>query len=334
MGLKKFISFGLMFLVVMGVVIYSFVGGSYSFSVFNTPIELPIAVWVVLPALLMYIFTILHLIFYGTVGYAKMRKVKNDGETLLQNSKNALLGKVVETEYKTDIFKLPGAVLPLLNVDPKRYADHRVYDDGIQDILDVKRKIDEGEVVDLTPFSLKEDNALVLKNYENKIAIDKNYAQIVLRSSKDKKLCQKAHLAIASFSSLDEVNKYDIKPTRELFDILIDRVNAKENSLDLSDEAIIVYAKELDFKSKDFVKLAKKLKVKLNPDRLMLLFERLAHEFPAEAGEAYLYVMFELQMVDNAREFLENTSEDEYIKFKYLLFLKDSGKIFDTELFI
>jgi hypothetical protein len=334
MGLKKFISFGLMLLVVMGIVVYSFVGDVYSFSVFGIPIELPIAIWVLLPALLMYVFTILHLMFYGTLGFAKMRKVKNDGETLLQNSKNALLGKIVETEYKTDIFKLPGAVLPLLNVDPKRYADHRVYDDGIQDILDIKRKIDEGEVVDLAPFSLKEDNALVIKNYENKIAIDRNYAQVVLRSSKDKGLCEKAHLALASFSSLDEINKYDIKPTRELFNVLIDRVSAKENSLELPDEAIVTYAKELDFRSKDFIELAKKLKTKLNPDRLMLLFERLAHEFPSEAGEAYLYVMFELQMMDNAREFLENTSEDEYIKFKYLLFLKDSGKIFDTELFI
>ncbi len=334
MGLKKFISFGLMLLVVMGVVVYSFVGDVYSFSFFGKTIELPIAVWVLFPALLMYVLTILHLMFYGSLGFAKMRKVKNDGETLLQNSKNALLGKMVETEYKTDIFKLPGAVLPLLNVDPKRYADHRVYDDGIQDILDIKRKIDEGEVVDLTPFSLREDNALVIKNYENKIAIDKNYAQIVLRSSKDKELCQKAHLAIASFSSLDEINKYDIKPTRELFNVLVDRVNDKENSLELPDESIVVYARELDFVSRDFIELAKKLKTKLNPDRLMLLFERLAHEFPSEAGEAYLYVMFELQMVDNARDFLENTSEDEYIKFKYLLFLKDSGKTFDTELFI
>ncbi len=334
MGLKKFISFGLMLLVVMGIAVYSFVGDFYSFSVFGITIKLPIAVWVLLPALLMYIFTVLHLMFYGTLGFAKMRKVKNDGETLLQNSKNALLGKMVETEYKTDIFKLPGAVLPLLNVDPKRYADHRVYDDGIQDILDVKRKVDEGEVIDLTPFSLKEDNALVLKNYENKMAIDKNYAQIVLRSSSDKELCQKAHLVLASFSSIEEINRHEIQPTKELFNVLIDRLNAKENALELPDEAIVVYARELDFRSRDFIDLAKRLKTKLNPDRLMLLFERLAHEFPSEAGESYLYVMFELQMMDNAREFLENTSEDEYIKFKYLLFLKDSGKTFDTELFI
>jgi hypothetical protein len=44
--------------------------------------------------------------------------------------------------------------------------------------------------------------------------------------------------------------------------------------------------------------------------------------------------MFELQMMDHAREFLDNSSEDEYVKFKYMLFLKDSGKNFDTELFI
>ena len=334
MGLKKYISFGLMLLIVMGIVVYSFIGDFYSFSVAGITIKLPIAVWVILPALLMYLFTVFHLMFYGTLGFAKMRKIKNDGETLLQNSKNALLGKMVETKYKTDIFKLPGAILPLLNVDPKRYADHRVYDDGIQDILDVKRKINEGEVVDLSSFSLKEDNALILKNYENRLKTDKNYAQIILKSSSDEKLRQHAHLALASFASIDEISRYDVKPTKELFNTLIDRVNAKENALEFPDEAIVVYVKELDFVSEDFIGLAKKLKTKLNPDRLMLLFERLAHEFPLEASESYLYVMFELQMMDNARDFLENSSDGEYDKFKYMMYLKDNGKIFDTELFI
>ncbi|MCH9814575.1 MAG: hypothetical protein K0U47_11615 [Epsilonproteobacteria bacterium] len=334
MGLKKYIVFGLILLIAMGVFVYSFNGNVYPLSFAGITISLPIAIWIVLPALILYLLTIGHLMFYGTVGFTRMRKIRKDGEKLLTNSKNALLGKMVDTDYKTDIFKLPGAILPLLNIDPKRYADHRVYDDGIQDILDVKRKVNEGLVVDLSPFSLRPDNALVLKNHENRLKSDQNYADTILKRCDDKTLCQKAHLALASYATIEDIRKYDVEPTKALFDTLVDRVNASENPLEFADDAMIKYIKQLDFISNDFIELAKKLRNKVNPDRLVLLFERLAHEFPQEAGEGYLYVMFELQMMDNVREFLENSSEDEYTKFKYMLFLKDSGKNFDTELFI
>ena len=330
MGLKKYIIFGLLLLIVMGVAVYSFVGDSYSF--FN--INLPVAVWVILPALLLFLFTVVHLMFFGTLGYTRMRKIRKDGDKLLENSKNALLGKLVDNEYKTDMFKLPGTILPLLNIDPKRYADYRVYDDGIQDILDVKRKVYSGEVVDLSSFDLRNDNALVLLNHKNRLATDKSYASTVLKKCEDKSLCQNAHLALASYASMDEISKYDVEPTRELFDTLVDRINSKENSLDFSDDMMVEYLKKLNFTDEEFIALAKKLKLKVNPDRLMLLFERLAHEFPNEAGQGYLYILFEYQMIDNVRDFLENSTENEYKKCKYMLFLKDSGKNFDTELFI
>ncbi len=334
MGLKKYIIFGLLLLITMGVVVYSFIGDSYTLSLAGININLPIAVWIVIPAFLLYLLTIAHLMFFGTLGYAKMRKIKKDSEKFLENSKNALLGRMVNSDYKTDMFKLPGAILPLLNIDPKRYADHRVYDDDIQDILSVKRRVFEGEVVDLSPFDLKSDNALVLKNQENKLAQDSTYAEKILSKCDDKALCQKAHLALASYASIDDIAKYEVEPTREFFDKLVDRINAKENPIKISPDMMVKYIDKLDYTSDDFISLAKKLKTKMNPDRLMLLFERLAHEFPSEAGESYLYIMFELQMMDHARDFLENSSEDEYKKFKYLLFLKDSGKNFDTELFI
>ncbi len=334
MGLKNYVVFGLILLIAIGVFTYSFIGEYYSFAIAGITVNLPIAVWIVLPALVLYIFTVVHLIFFGTVGYARMRRIRKDSEKFLQNSKNALLGKMVDTEYKSDMFKLPGVILPLLNIDPKRYADHRAYDDGIQDILDVKRKIDEGEVLELGSFSLREDNALVLKNHLNRLAIDPTYAETILRRCTDKSLCQKARLALVSYASVEEIDKFNIEPNRVIFDVLIDRIGAKKNHLDFSDDEIIAYIKKLEFSSDDFIKLAKKLKTKLNPDRLIMLFERIAHEFPSEAGESYLYVMFELQMMDHARDFLENSTEDEYKKFKYMLFLKDNGKNFDTELFI
>ncbi len=334
MGLKRYVIFGGLLLLAMGVAIYAFTGAEYALPVAGITIKLPVAVWMIIPAFILYIVTILHLMFYGTLNYTKLRTIKKDSERFVENAKRALLGKQVSGEgYKSEAFKLPGAVLPLLNIDPKRSAHHRVYDDGIQDILEAKQRIKEGEVIDLSKFGLLPDNALVLQNAENALKQDPAYAKTILQKCDDKALCQKAHLALARYATLDEIKKYKVEPTKELFFTLIDRIGAKENPIDLSDDDIIEMIHELDFDKEDFITLAKKLKAKLNPDRVIMLFERLAHEFPQEAGEGYLYLLFELQMVDTAREFLENSSEEEYPVFKYLLFLKDSGKNFDTDLF-
>ncbi len=334
MGLKKYIIFGALLLIVMGVGIYSYTGDYYAMSIAGVNVDLPVAVWVMIPAFLLYLMTVFHLMFYGTLNFAKLRMIKKDSEKFVENAKRALLGKQVSGEgYKSEAFKLPGAILPLLNIDPKRSAHHRVYDDGIQDILEAKQRIKDGEVIDLSKFNLLPDNALVIKNAENALKQDPKYATTILKKCDDKTLCQKAHLALADYASLDEIKKYEVEPTKELFYKLVDRIHAKENPIDMSDEDIISYVEKLDFTKEDFIELAKKLKNKLNPDRVILLFEKLAHEFPHEAGDGYLYLLFELQMVDTAREYLENSSEEEYPVFKYLLFLKDSGKNFDTDLF-
>ena len=334
MGLKRYIVFGALLLVAMGVGIYAYTGAYYALNIAGITVKLPVAVWMMIPAFFVYVMSIVHLMFHGTVNFARLRAIKKDSEKFVENAKKALLGKQLSGEgYKSEVFKLPGAILPLLNIDPKRSAHHRVYDDGIQDILEAKQRIKEGEVVDLSKFNLLPDNALVLKNAENALRQDRTYAKVILQKCDDKALCQKAHLALAEYASLDEIKKYQVEPTKELFYTLIDRIGARENPIELSDEDIIEMVEKLDFTKEDFIALAKKLKNKVNPDRLILLFEKLAHEFPHEAGDGYLYVLFELQMVDTAREFLENSSEEEYPVFKYLLFLKDSGKNFDTDLF-
>ena len=317
MGVKKYIVFGALVLIAMGVAVYTYTGEYYAMSIAGVTVRLPVAVWVMLPAFFLYLLTVLHLMFYGTLQYAKLRTIKKDSEKFVENAKRALLGKQVIGEgYKSEVFKLPGAILPLLNIDPKRSMHHRVYDDGIQDILEAKQRIKEGEVIDLSKFNLLPDNALVLQNAENALKKDKKYAETILRKCDDKRLCQKAHLALAEYASLDEIKKYEVEPTKELFYKLVDRINAKENPIDLSEEDMIDYIRKLDFTKEDFITLAKKLKGKIVPDRLMLLFERLAHEFPHEAGDGYLYLLFEHQMVDTAREFLENSSEEEYPVFK------------------
>ncbi len=334
MGIKKYIGFGLLFILLLGVFVYSFEGGKYTLSLVDVPIRLPIAVWVILPVIMLFLMSVLHLFFYGTKNMVVLRRVKKDGEKFTEAAKQALLGKEINTEYKSEIFKLPGAILPLLNADPYKAKKYRIYDDDIQDILEAKERLENGEVVDLDSYHLKDANPYVIQNARNKLAEDKTYATTILKRCDNKTLCKEAFLEFATYAPLEEMQKYEIEPSREVFDIMISRIGAEENPLEISDEAMITYLKALDYESDDFVAMLKKLRLKMAPDDLARLAEKLSHEFPEKSAEGYLYVMFDLQMIDNAREFLVNAPEDAYQKFRYLLFLKEQGRNFDTELFV
>lgn len=334
MGFKKYLVFGLILIIVVGMYVHSLIDASYSISLAGITLSLPISVWVILPALLLYIFTMLHLMFYGTLGFFRYRKIRSDANKFVENSKRALLGRTIEdNNYKSDVFKLPGAVLPLLNADPKRYRDYRIYDDGVQDILDTKHKINDGESVDLSRYSLKSDNALLLKNYENMLKSDKSYAVSILKKCQDPTLRHAAAVAMAEYSPMSELTKHNVKVDREIFNVLIQRIS-KDKEFSMSNDDILKYADELEFNDSELVTLCRDLKNVFNPDERIEFSKDLLDKFPNNGSDAYLYTMFDLQMIDKARDLLDNSSKDEHIKFKHLLFLKDSGRSFDIDLFI
>ncbi len=333
MGFKKYLFFGLVLVIGTGLYVYSLTNEYFSITVAGITLSLPIAVWVVLPMAILYIFTLIHLMFYGTLGFFRLRKIKSDASKFLENEKRALLGKKIDdNEYKSEVFKLPGEVLPLLNIDPKRYLGYRVHDDSIADILEAKQRIYAGEVVDLSKYNLLPDNALMIKNYENMLKKDKSYAATILKNCSDEELCKKAAIAMAEYSPISELKKYNVTITKEILYKLIDRIGDKNFSL--SNEEILEYAKELNFDAKELLELVKKIKDKLSPDERVKFVTELMAKFPENGADAYLYTMFDLQMIDKVRDFLDNSGKKEYIKYKYLLFLKDNGKNFDIDMFI
>ena len=87
-----------------------------------------------------------------------------------------------------------------------------------------------------------------------------------------------------------------------------------------------------NFERDDFINLANILKG-FEPDILISIFEALSNRF-AEAEEAYIYVLLQLEMIDKAKEILELSSEKEFLKLKAYLSLKESGEHFQIELFI
>ncbi len=333
MGIKKYIVFSLIFLVAVGVYVYSFNGNVYTLSFFGANITLHIALWVVLPALLIVIASVLHMMFYSVKGYFVQRNLQKDYKTFLDFAKLRILGIDAESDFRTIWYKLPVKILKHFKFDDLKDPNDIEDEDIKNTILDLK-KVEKGEIVDLKKYKLPKDNYFVQKNMLNKLAKDKKYAEEILSSCKDKegKICKKAFDAYASYETFSNIKKQGYRIDRELFEKLLDRVENPEDSFNIEKNDIYDILKEFNCTKIEYIKFAKKMKKILNPETLISLYEKLSNENEL-ATQAYLYILFEYQMIDKAREILENTAKNEYEKFKYFLFLRDNGKNFDIDLF-
>ncbi len=333
MGIKKYIIFSLIFLVAVGVYIYSFNGDTYTLSAFGVPLTLPIALWVVLPALLIAVASVLHMMFYSVKGYFIQRNLQKDYKSFLQYAKMRILGLDGSNEFKTVWYKLPVKMLKHFRFDATKDPDDIDDEDIKNTILDLKR-VEKGESVNLKKYKLPKDNYFVRKNTLNKLAEDKKYAEEILNGCEDKEdeICKKAFEVYATYTTYSNIKKQGFKIDKELFEKLLDRVVDPDDFFSMENDDIFELLKSFEYSKREYIELAKRLKQVLSPEALISLYEKLSAEKEL-ATQAYLYILFEYQMIDKAREVLENSAKNEYEKFKYFLFLRDSGKNFDIDLF-
>jgi len=65
MGIKRYFLVSLIYMLAIGLFVYSFNGESYTLEQFGLSLSLPIAFWIVVPVLLLVIASIGHLVFYN-----------------------------------------------------------------------------------------------------------------------------------------------------------------------------------------------------------------------------------------------------------------------------
>lgn len=333
MGIKKYILFSVVYLLGVGLYVYSFNGQSYTLEVYKFSLSLPIALWIVVPVIILFIGTLLHMMFYSFREYLFARALKKDFETY----KTALSKKILSEEplvrYKTEKFKFIGKSLKLFD-----YNGHKMtLDETLEPLMDIVAQIQEGKVVDLKRYKLDQDNPLVVKNKMNKLDEDPKFASTVLKECKDPStpLCHKAYFKFLGYAGFDEIQKVGFTPTKEMFRVLMERYLDEEEEFDIPLESIEEMLMQFKATREDYLELAYEIKPKLSPDAWMDMFEKLYNSPKhAEAADAYLYVLYELQMIDKIRDILDNSDEDEFVKFKTLLFLRDHGKNIDSGIFL
>jgi len=334
MGIKRYILATLIYMVAIGLYVYSFNGESYTFELFSFSLHLPVAAWAILPVLLLAIASIGHLIFYNFKDFLYKRALKKDIELFKDSVKNRILGEEVTTSYKTDGFKFAGQALQSMRFDatvPTTFLEEEV-----SKACAVAVSVINGNYEDLKKYRLAKTNPLVIQNTINRLKVEPHFALEVLKNCKtlESELCIKAYDALLGFASFNEIKRYDFPTDKRTFRRLMERYLDADDSFEMDIKSIEDMCEQFKADKADYLELAREMKIKLTPDALIALFEKLYNTKGSAAADAYLYVLYDLQMIDKIRELLIHSDAEEFVNFKTLMFLRDNGKNIDIEKFL
>ncbi|MCK4441278.1 MAG: hypothetical protein KAU90_04680 [Sulfurovaceae bacterium] len=326
MRLGLYILASIILMVAVGIFVYTINQSDFSYNLMGMEIVLPIAVWITIPMFILMIASLFHMIFYGTKNFFKFKKWESDSDTL----NNALYWSILN-EPKPQRFNLPklketASILQVSHIKVKGTVDG--VSEKLQSALNIINEIDKGECVDLKEKKLahilSKKNPIVIKNQINCLKKDTNFIEEVLQS-KDKyshTIFEKALKQFAKTTTFTKAVKYSKNFNRESFMILINRVTREDDlelTVDILDEFIIDLNSEL--KCSDFLFIANVTKKQLLPDANLKLFRDYDNKY-IKAQIAYLYLLFEYEMIDKAGEYLEEHDADEFIRFRALYDLK------------
>jgi len=337
MGIKRYILLTVVYMLAIGLYVYSFNGDVYTLSVYKFSLELPIALWIVLPTILLFIASTTHMMYYSLKDFWKDRAVKRDFENFKTALSEKVLGEDSTLKYKSEWFKFIGKSLKTLEY--KEIENFNTEDEKIEANRQILKDLNDGKIVELKKYRLSSENRLLEQNEMNRLQEDAKYSSTILKECKDKssELCQKAYFEYIKYASYVDIKKLDFIPTKNMFRVLMERYLEEEGTVAIKLDLDEIQELLMQFKAnrEDYLELAYEIKTKLEPDALIALFEKLYNSPEhSAAADAYLYVLNELQMIDKVRDILENSDEEEFEKWKTILFLRDHGKNVNSGLFL
>lgn len=338
MKFKYYIGALFIFVILIGLYVYSLSGESYTYHIpfSNRFITLPMAIWFIVPVLLFFIVVLLLEVSGKYRLWRKRTKYKNDYKLILQQIENQLLGKSESlTQPTMNRYKALSILLRNLTFDikegiPAKSGDGRL-DDLIESLGDLKR----GKYVNLKRFAPNENSPFIKQNILNQIHCDEKFASEVLKKgSYSQEYKQEAFKKLlSSQNGVEGLQKYvgEVKFNKDLANEVLGMCYAKK--LDFDNNEIAKLCLEVGFTKEDYLHLAQKMKECYEPSSWMSLFETLANQ-DEHAETAYFYVLLELEMNDEVRERLNAHPKNELLKVRAYMDLKDSGKKYPLELFL
>jgi hypothetical protein len=137
----------------------------------------------------------------------------------------------------------------------------------------------------------------------------------------------------AKTAPLNLIEKYKAFLSKKVLFKIVERVNADENILEISTDSLVALFSEVELDEDGLISLSATLASNMLPDERIKLFKTLSDENEI-ATPAYLYTLFDLEMIAPAEDILESSQPEEFIYFKAYKALKDCHKHFNIDLFI
>ncbi|MFK5976878.1 MAG: hypothetical protein QM493_10245 [Sulfurovum sp.] len=296
-------------------------------------ITLPIAIWVILPMIVFLILTIFHMFVYGFKNFFILKKWQKDATTLEDALYWSLLNEPQKKRYMIKDLENFAIILDKASLSIDDNIDG--LSPKLSSVLHLTLKIKNGEYIDLKEHKLsgilKDGNPILIQNRLNRLKSDEAFVEDVMKSPKKySKTVQVEALDIFSQrADFDDAIKYiDIFESKHFFAIL-DRVTLK-NSLGLSSEILTQFVYTLKLECKEFIKIVLITKRYFKPEENLKLFKDYQSE-NEKAQNAYIYLLFEYELLDQVSAYLSEHELSEFLKFRALNELKQNNSIYKLE---
>jgi hypothetical protein len=334
MYIRRYSFFTILFLIVSGWAVYTFITQDYAgrINLFHGEYflpDMPVAVDILLPAILLFILTLGHMMFYGVVDYFENRAKNSDFKKLESAIEMNLKNKRGSIQYSTSLYRDIGEVLNIsqLKVNSADVSEKNKF----KPLLETIASLQSGDVVNV-------DNSLGYylreMNYWNALKESPEKAEEILMTKGFSD-----ELYIEAFNQLCKVNTFTtiqryIKwlNIEALFNI-IRRVDQEENGITITNDILLDLIDSLSFTRADYTRMAKVVS-NMSPDLHIELFKHLS-EKSEEAFEGYLYTLLHFEMIEEAEELIgDSTNEDlSHIKAYILLKKADNQTLLDIDFF-
>jgi len=338
MYIKRYTIASLILMALVGWYVYAYVTQeTISIELFGVLLpSLSVAIWVIVPLFILYIASVIHMSFYSMIGSFKVRKYDKDYDKIIDAIVDAYLNKAERNHsFKTPRYKLLGRLLDETTLFLKGDVAPDTDNEKINAVIKTVDSIKNGEVVDLKSYSLLPSNPLVVQNNRNSYKKgDLSSEEILSHSDKyAKELCVEVYTDFVKTHTLNAIEKYKAFLTKSSLLVILSRINADENNIEISNDALIALFSDLDLELKDYLEISMVVSHGMIPEQRMKLFEMLSVD-DEEAMDAYLYTLYDLEMLEPANDILDISQPDEYLNFKAYRALKECNKHFNIELFI
>ncbi len=324
MRVGTYIFFGFIFMLFIAGGVHMMWPNEHMINILDKDITLPIAAWVLIPVALLYLMSILHMAYYGSKRYFFIKKWEKDALEL----EKALFWSVLQEPKKHD-FIVPQmkSRASLLNVARVEVVGNiQGISDELHKAIEIVKEIEGGNYIDLNDKKiakgLSKENPLVIKNNINRLNEDNSFCEDVLQyqSNYDESVISYAMDILAQKESSYKLKKYINLMKKEHLFKLLERAKEGEN-VALSIELLETFVNQFKLECKDYMTIAKLMHKRFAPDENLKFFQKQSKEHES-ALNAYLYLLFEYEMLDEVKRILEEYDETELKVFRAFYILK------------